>query len=56
MCAMDRKRWEYIISRGLEYALTFFLILAINFFFPHYPGGPLLISLGSQIVSAGGDR
>ncbi|OPY22487.1 MAG: nickel transporter permease NikB [Methanomethylovorans sp. PtaU1.Bin073] len=46
---MDRKRWEYIISRGLEYALTFFLILAINFFLPRImPGGPLLNILGSQ--------
>ncbi len=46
---MDRKRWEDIISRGLEYALTFFLILAINFFLPRImPGGPLLSILGSQ--------
>lgn len=46
---MDRKRWEHIISRGLEYALTFFLILAINFFLPRImPGGPLLSILGSQ--------
>lgn len=46
---MDRKRWEHIMSRGLEYILTFFIILAINFFLPRImPGGPLLSILGSQ--------
>jgi ABC-type dipeptide/oligopeptide/nickel transport systems, permease components len=46
---MDRKMSGHIISRGLEYAITFFLILAINFFLPRVmPGGPLLSITGSQ--------
>jgi peptide/nickel transport system permease protein len=46
---MDRKRSGHIISRGLEYVITFFLILAINFFLPRVmPGGPLLSITGSQ--------
>lgn len=46
---MEKKQWEYIISRGLEYTLTFFLILIINFFLPRImPGGPLLSIYGGQ--------
>jgi peptide/nickel transport system permease protein len=45
----DRVQWGRLFSRGLEYALTFFLILAVNFFLPRLmPGGPLLSVLGSQ--------
>jgi peptide/nickel transport system permease protein len=47
--AMDRKRAGHIVSRGLEYTVTFFLILVINFFLPRtMPGGPLLSITGSQ--------
>ncbi|WP_094228357.1 ABC transporter permease [Methanolobus psychrotolerans] len=46
---MDRKRLWHIFSRGLEYSITFFLILIINFFIPRtMPGGPLLSITGSQ--------
>ncbi|TQD27644.1 ABC transporter permease [Methanolobus vulcani] len=46
---MNRKKTGYILSRGMEYAFTFFLIIAINFFLPRImPGGPLLIITGSQ--------
>lgn len=45
----DRVQLGHLFSRGLEYALTFFLILAVNFFLPRLmPGGPLLSVLGSQ--------
>ncbi|AKB76524.1 Oligopeptide transport system permease protein OppB [Methanosarcina horonobensis HB-1 = JCM 15518] len=45
----DRVQWGHVLSRGLEYALTFFLILTVNFFLPRFmPGGPLLSVLGSQ--------
>lgn len=46
---MDRKRLWHIFFRGLEYSITFFLILIINFFLPRtMPGGPLLSITGSQ--------
>jgi peptide/nickel transport system permease protein len=46
---MVRKKLWQIFSRGLEYSITFFLILIINFFLPRLmPGGPLLCITGSQ--------
>lgn len=46
---LDRIQWGRVFSRGLEYALTFFLILIVNFVLPRLmPGGPLLSILGSQ--------
>ena len=46
---LDRIQWGRVLSRGLEYALTFFLILTVNFFLPRLmPGGPLLSIFGSQ--------
>lgn len=46
---MDWKRLWHILSRGMEYSITFFLILLINFFLPRtMPGGPLLCITGSQ--------
>lgn len=46
---LDRIQWGRVLSRGLEYALTFFLILTVNFVLPRLmPGGPLLSILGSQ--------
>jgi peptide/nickel transport system permease protein len=46
---MDRAYRKAILYRGLEYALTFFIILTINFFLPRImPGGPLLSIFGSD--------
>jgi peptide/nickel transport system permease protein len=46
---MDKAYRKAILNRGLEYALTFFIILTINFFLPRVmPGGPLLSIFGSQ--------
>ena len=46
---MNRKKTRYILSRGMEYSFTFFLIIAINFFLPRImPGGPLLSIAGSR--------
>lgn len=46
---MDKSYLKLIVYRGLEYALTFFIILTINFFLPRImPGGPLLSIFGSQ--------
>ncbi|WP_174590332.1 ABC transporter permease [Methanocella conradii] len=46
---MDKTYRKAMVSRGLEYALTFFIILTINFFLPRVmPGGPLLSIFGSQ--------
>jgi len=46
---LNRVQWGHVFSRGLEYVLTFFIILTVNFFLPRFmPGGPLLSILGSQ--------
>jgi peptide/nickel transport system permease protein len=46
---MDKTYRRMVAFRGLEYALTFFIIVTINFFLPRLiPGGPLVSLLGGQ--------
>lgn len=46
---MDKAYRRVVTLRGLEYALTFFIILTINFFLPRLiPGGPLVSLLSGQ--------
>jgi peptide/nickel transport system permease protein len=46
---MDKTYLKAMTFRGLEYALTFFIIMVINFFLPRIlPGGPLLSIIGTE--------